>query len=295
MLHAAAGGARRGSVSVTQQDTDGGSAGTSARPSGRRSSSESGRVYELFRGDLIAGLYAPREALVEQALADHYESSRTPVRAAMSRLTWDRLLEHRPKAPTIVREITPRDISQIYEIRQAVECFAVGTAIDRIDRGQLEQLLAISSVPQAGGALDDLPDNVFHQGVTPLHRLIVESLGNGRLTDVLFTQSLPIARTQALYWRTANPRVDARDERRRALALTEHKDIVQALLERDVAGAQTALSDHLQHGAEHLLELMTSVDLEQPRSAESRQRISHRLPNVLDHLIPGVPERMQED
>jgi DNA-binding GntR family transcriptional regulator len=265
--------------------------GPVAESGGRRSVSESDRVYELLRGDLVAGLFAPGEPLVEEVLAKHYETSRTPIRAAMLRLVWDRLLESRPHAPTIVREITPRDIRQIYEMRQAVESFAVETAIGRIDREQLQHLMAMHAAPQAGDALGTAPEGMFHQGVTPLHRLIVESMGNARLTDVLCTQSLPIARTQALYWRMANPWVDELDERRRAQALIEHQEIVQALLDGDAPTARTALLAHLQRGGAHLVELMTSVDLEQPQSAEAKHRISQLLPNVLDHMIPGVPEQ----
>jgi DNA-binding GntR family transcriptional regulator len=261
---------------------------------GQRFISESDRVYELLRGDLIAGLFAPREPLVEEVLAKHYEASRTPIRAAILRLVWDRLLESRQHAPAIVREITPRDIRQIYEMRQAVECFAVETAIGRIDREQLQHLMVMSTAPQPDDTRGATPELMFHQGVTPLHRLIVESMGNGRLTDVLCTLSLPIARTQALYWRMANPYVDELDERRRAKALIEHQEIVQALLDEDAATARTALLLHLQRGAAHLVELMTSVDLEQPRSPEAKQRISQRLPNVLDHMIPGVPQQGQD-
>jgi DNA-binding GntR family transcriptional regulator len=286
--------AREGQPSSQRRKTGHPSHSPIEEPGGRRSISESDRVYELLRGDLIAGLFAPREPLVEEVLAKRYEASRTPIRAAMLRLVWDRLLESRPYSPTIVREITPRDIRQIYEMRQAVEGFAVETASDRIDREQLQHLMAMHPAPQPGETLGAAPEGMFHQGVTPLHRLIVESMGNGRLTDVLCTQSLPIARTQALYWRMANPRVDELDERRRARAIAEHQEIVQALLDEDAVTARSALLTHLQHGAAHLVELMTTVDLEQPRSAEAKQRISQRLPNVLDHMIPGVPEQPED-
>jgi DNA-binding GntR family transcriptional regulator len=249
--------------------------------------SEADRVYEQLRDDLIAGMYAPREHLVEEALANRYEASRTPVRAAVLRLVGDQLLEARPHSATFVREITARDIRQIYELRQAVECFAVETAAARINRDQLHRLMAMYRAPQPGNA-EGAPESVLRKGVTPLHQLIVESLGNGRMTDVISIQCLPVARTQALYWRMANPRVDELEEARRAKAVREHCEIVEALLDRDHETARTALSAHLQRGADHLLELMATVDLEEPRLASAEGRASRRPPNVLDHMIHGV-------
>ena len=249
--------------------------------------SEADRVYEQLRDDLIAGMYAPREHLVEEALAKRYEASRTPVRAAVLRLVGDELLEARPHSATFVREITARDIRQIYELRQAVECFAVETAAARINRDQLQRLMALYRAPQPGNA-EGAPESVLRKGVTPLHQLIVESLGNGRMTDIISTQCLPVARTQALYWRMANPRVDELEEARRALAVREHCEIVEALLDRDYETARTALSAHLQRGADHLLDLMATVDLEEPLLASAEGRASRRPPNVLDHMIHGV-------
>jgi DNA-binding GntR family transcriptional regulator len=253
----------------------------------RRWANESDRVYELLRDDLISGMFAPREQLVEEKLAKRYDASRTPVRAAMLRLVSDRLLEARPRSATVVREITGRDIRQIYEMRQALECFAVETAAARINRDQLHRLMTLYRAPQPGSA-EGAPESVLHKGVIPLHQLIVESLGNGRLTDVLCTQCLPIARTQALYWRMANPRVDGLERARRTEAVREHREIVEALLVGDQETARTALSAHLQRAADHLLELMATVDLVEPRLAAAEDRTFRRPPNVFDHMIHGV-------
>jgi DNA-binding GntR family transcriptional regulator len=249
--------------------------------------SESDRVYEQFRDDLISGMFAPREQLVEEKLAKRYEASRTPVRAAMLRLAGDRLLDARPHSATVVREITARDIRQIYEMRQAVECFAVEKAGARIDRDQLHRLMALYRAPQPQSA-ETAPESVLRKGATPLHQLIVESLGNGRMTDLLCTQCLPIARTQALYWRMANPRVDELEEARRTEAVREHCEIVQALLASALETARTSVSAHLQRGADHLLELMATVDLEEPKLALAQGKTTRRPPNVLDHMIHGV-------
>lgn len=256
--------------------------------------SETDRVFELLRNDLIAGLFAPREPLSETELAKRYGASRTPVRGAMIRLIEYRLLESHPFASTSVREISPRDITQIYEMRQAVEGFALETAGAWIHDEQLERLLAVYDATSADGVLGIVPEAIFHKGVTPLHMLIIESLGNGRLTDVLCTQSMSIARTQALYWRMAHPRVDALESERRRAALQEHREIVVALLDHDAVSARASLIEHLDRGADHLLRIMTTIDLEEPSSHGSAHRVSRQLPNLLDHMIHGI-DTTQDD
>ena len=250
--------------------------------------SEPERVYQLLRDDLTAGLFVPREPLVESDLAERYATSRTPVRSALARLVGDRLVETRPHTVSIVRETTARDVRQIYEVRQALEGFAAETVVDVIDRDRLELLLvsydaALSpgkAAPSSGSAPDD--------GVIPLHFLIAKALGNGRLTDLLLVESLPLRRLHALYWRMANPRVDAYAEDRRQAALEEHRAITQALLAGSGEQARSLVVAHLQNAAGYLVSLMTSIDLDPSNFAPGRPD-PNREAVALDHMIPGLP------
>lgn len=250
-------------------------------PAGTRRgpSSDLDRVYGEMRDDLLAGLFAPREPLVESALAERYQASRTPVRAAILRLVNDNLVEARPHAVAIVRDITARDVRQIYEIRQSLEGFAAEQAAQVVDRAELERLIAsYDAPPGAGGSSDDA-------GVIPLHFLIARSLGNGRFIDLLCTQSLPLVRLHALYWRAGRARVDAMADARRQSALDEHRAIAQAILAGAADDARKLLVEHLGKAADHLIHLMTSVDLDHAGSSPASSRPNASV--ALDHMIPG--------
>lgn len=255
----------------------------------RRWSSEPERVYELLRDDLTAGLFAPGEPLVESSLAERYEASRTPVRSAIVRLVGDRLVEARPHSVTRVREITARDVRQIYEIRQALEGFAAeaAAAAGMIERTKLELLLASYDAAPPNESPKESSELTSEQGVDPLHFLIAQSLGNGRLTDVLVAESLPLVRMHALYWRLALPRVDALARRRRAAALDEHRAIAEALLAGSGTQARSLAVEHLQGACDHLISLMTSIDLDHSNSGSERRSADRA--TALDHMIPGVP------
>jgi len=240
----------------------------------------------MLRDDLTAGLYAPGEPLVELALAERYSASRTPVRTAIDRLIVDRLVETRSHSISRVRDISARDIQQVYEIRQALEGFAAESAAGMIDRSKLERILESYEPTLAVDPPTEPPRP--DDGVEPLHFLIAESLGNSRLTDTLLTTSLPLVRMHALYWRLAQPRVDALEKKRRAAAVEEHRTIVEALLAESGPRARSAVVDHLQRASDHLISLMTSVDLNGLHS-ESEARMRERSVTALDHMIPGVP------
>lgn len=254
-------------------------------PTVRHWSSEPDRVYDLLRDDLLAGLFAPHEALVESVLADRYEASRTPVRTALVRLVSDQLLEARPHSMTIVRDVTARDIRQIYEIRQALEGFAAEAAAATIDRDELTRLIASYDArfsAQPSGTSSESSE----RGVTPLHFLIAHSAGNKRLTRVLCEQSLPLVRMHALYWRAARARADALETARRADALKEHLAIAGALLEGSASQARSLIVDHLRNAAEYLIDLISSVDLDNI-SPGAESHASRTSLVALDHMIPG--------
>lgn len=209
------------------------------------------------------------------------------MRSALGRLVGDRLVETRPHMGSIVREATTRDVRQIYEVRQALEGFAAEAVVDVIDRARLEQLLALYDATPGGGSAapnEPAPD----MGVIPLHFLIAKALGNGRLTDLLLAESLPLRRLHALYWRMANPRVDAAATERRRAAVEEHRDIAQALLAGSGEQARSLVVGHLQNAAEHLISLMASVDLD-PSNFNPERGSSNREAVALDHMIPGLP------
>lgn len=256
-------------------------------------SSEPERVYELLRDDLTAGLYLPREPLVESDLAERYATSRTPVRSALGRLVGDRLVETRPHMVSIVRETTARDVRQIYEVRQALEGFAAEAVVGVIDRARLEVLLASYDTVSPSGGTAAPSDVAADMGIIPLHFLITKALGNGRLTDLLLAESLPLRRLHALYWRMANPRVDASAAKRRRAAVEEHRDIAQALLAGSGEQARSLVVVHLQNAADYLISLMASIDLD-PSNFNTERGSSNREAVALDHMIPGLPAQRPE-
>ena len=219
----------------------------------------SARAYEGLRDDVVSGFYVPGQAISELEAAERYEVSRTPVREAMRLLAAEGLLTLVPRRGVFVREITARDVHEVFELREALESWAIEAAGHRIDRDALRSLAyQYDRVSEEGGVQ---PEVFQYSAETELHHLIIEATGNRRLAEVLRTQTLQTARLRALYWRQSDSRIDDHIDERLRAAGREHRELIGRLLEEDYAGARELLVEHLRRGREDLLHLLATVDL----------------------------------
>jgi DNA-binding GntR family transcriptional regulator len=126
-------------------------------------------VYEELRTAIVQGSIRPNERLIETDLAERLEVSRTPVRESLLRLAGDGLiLSHR--RGWVVREHSPDEIRQVFEVRAALEGFAARLAAERATDEELVRIVTIhedyiDSVRQtARGQLLEHND-AFHEAV----------------------------------------------------------------------------------------------------------------------------------
>jgi DNA-binding GntR family transcriptional regulator len=94
------------------------------RPHGGTGTAE--RVACALREHVARGSLPPGLRLPEERICAAVGVSRNTLREAFRLLTHERLLEHRLNRGTFVRVLTVRDITDIYRVRQLVECAAVG-------------------------------------------------------------------------------------------------------------------------------------------------------------------------
>jgi DNA-binding GntR family transcriptional regulator len=89
----------------------------------------------VLSGELPSGT-----RLRQEALAQEFGVSRTPVREALRKLQADGLVELQPNRGAVVRGLSPREIRDAYEVRGALEALAAQLAAERISREQLKRL-----------------------------------------------------------------------------------------------------------------------------------------------------------
>jgi DNA-binding GntR family transcriptional regulator len=82
-----------------------------------------------IRADILRGAFAPGERLVEEQLTRRLGTSRAPLREALRLLGEQGLVEHLPRRGVRVVQLSPRDIEELFALRDALERFAVGVAL----------------------------------------------------------------------------------------------------------------------------------------------------------------------
>ena len=90
------------------------------------------RAYRALASGIVGGQIEPGTQLRPDTIAEQLEISVTPVREALYRLEGDGLLVKLPYQGWFVREFTEQEVRQLYEMRAAMECFAVRLACQRM-------------------------------------------------------------------------------------------------------------------------------------------------------------------
>lgn len=80
-------------------------------------------IAETLRDEIIAGIYKPRERLIEEELSDRFFVSRTPIREALKQLESAGLVTIEPYKGAFIADKDPNEIRDIYELRCVLEAF----------------------------------------------------------------------------------------------------------------------------------------------------------------------------
>ena len=222
------------------------------------------RAYEHILGRIVAGEFQAGGAFCEISLAQEIGVSRTPVREAIGQLVAEGVLRETPGRGATFVEPTRRDIVELYELREALEVYAVGKAarqgISRKQRetleglvaeiGQCRELLIASGQPRLTGELLQR----FRVADYRFHLLVLQSAGNQRITKAAGDTRLLI-RIFAL-----------RREHHSAELLTQvetfHRGILEAVCRGEPHEAQRILGEHIRLSMEEML-----AEYEDPQQA----------------------------
>lgn len=214
-----------------------------------------GIVASLER-ELLSGAVAPGTWLRQEALADRYGVSRTPVREALRELQRRGLVELRPHRGALVRRYTAREIREAYEVRAELEGLAAELAATRIADRQLEELRGAQALFRE--AIVAIVDGNRTRGGTPappprdgewtrandtFHEVILGAAGNARLLAAV--QDLHRTFPRDLTWAALSGNSLLLEQN-----VEEHLRILEAIEARDPAEARGRMIAHVRHAGE---------------------------------------------
>jgi DNA-binding GntR family transcriptional regulator len=100
------------------------------------------RAYDEIKQMILTGELASGAFIAERPLAVRLGMSTTPVRSALQRLEQEGLLSISPQQGAVVRDFSFREITELYEIRMALEPFVARQIAGRLTPAQMERVNA---------------------------------------------------------------------------------------------------------------------------------------------------------
>lgn len=209
------------------------------------------KAYEELRSRLDSRQYQPGMFLSERQLAEELGMSKTPIKAALERLEMEGFITVSPQSGIVVRELTIEEITEMYEIRVALEGFVLKSlASGGLNPKQMKQwednLAAYAEV-------DERPEG--RQRAVALdaefHMMPCEFLGNRLIINTMQQFSSKMLHVIGRVFSHLPSRVSQ--------SLVEHRQIVESVRLGRGDRARQLSEDHLRVGHEIVCEAIHSL------------------------------------
>jgi DNA-binding GntR family transcriptional regulator len=191
-------------------------------------------TYQRLKRDIMEGVYTPRQRLIETEIAPLLGVSRATLRAALIRLQHEGFVEIQPNRGAQVRAFSVEEATRILQVREVLEGLAAGLAAAKATAAQLAALHGIVVEMENTLAADDLLGHLPLVG--RFHQYIIEMAGNEFIDQFLSMLRAPLIRHQFRVILVPG----RKDE-----SLTEHREILTYLEQRDATGAERAMRRHI--------------------------------------------------
>jgi len=187
---------------------------------------------------IVTGELAQGQKLNEAELAERFGMGRGPLREALRHLEGMRLVKRIPNAGARVVVLDRKTMSDLYAVREALEGMACRLAATQMTEEEISQLSALldqheKQIKQEHGKI-----YVQDEGNLDFHYQILRGSRNAMLMDMLGSEQYQLLRM--CRYRTS------RNENRTHPALQQHRQIVEALAQRDGELAEMLMRRHIQ-------------------------------------------------
>jgi DNA-binding GntR family transcriptional regulator len=175
-------------------------------------------IADKIEEDVVLGRRHPRERLIEQELSAFFGTHRGDVRLALFELEKRGIVQRIPNRGAIVRDLTPQEVQEIYEVREELEVMAIRILPLPIAPADLDTLVALQRRHSRAVDAGDLV-GVFYSN---LHfpRALISLCGNACLIETIeqLAQKVRVIRS------SANADAAVLDRARR-----DHEKMIEAL------------------------------------------------------------------
>ncbi|SRR5579883_1168980 len=140
-------------------------------------------IAEKLEEEIVLGRRHPRERLVEQDLCQRFKTHRGDVRLALFELEKKGLIQRIPNRGAMVRDLSPKEVREIYAVREELEVMAVRILPLPVESSDLAKLEELNAQHRAAVRNSDLL-SVFHANLH-FHRTLFGLCGNEFLIELI--------------------------------------------------------------------------------------------------------------
>jgi DNA-binding GntR family transcriptional regulator len=202
-------------------------------------------VYEKLKKKIIDGSLQPGSPINENEYAKDLKVSKTPIREALRQLERERLVENIPGRGSTVANISFQDIREIFEIREIIECGAVKRVAMTCDVEEISERK--KEVEFAVTQMEKSYETLFKE-IEDIQLFLITYHGNKKLSETYQGLLDHIKRIRFHFGRKFS-------QQRYAEILTEHIEVLDALIAGDENRSEKAIQNHLRNAEAYILGL----------------------------------------
>ena len=199
-------------------------------------------VSDALRQAIRDGILPPGERLMEIPLAEELGVSRTPIREAIRILEQEGFIVMIPRRGTYVADMSLKDVTEVFELRSILEELAAELAAERITNQEIEALE--QHLVEIGNYMNEKNLDKVVQADILFHEILYKASRNDRLVEMIHN-----LREQTLRFRT----LSMSQTGRLAKTWDEHRQLVEAISDRDVERARQIARIHMEESEKTLL------------------------------------------
>ncbi len=194
------------------------------------------QIYERLLLDIICGDLRPGQLVDEATLAEHYGEGRAGVRDALYRLSLEGLVERRPRLGSVIKDISVRELHQVFDLRVQLEGRAAALAAENATQ---REVAAIRNVYQG---VEKVIETADYRKLVQMDRAFHEAIAVA--THNIFLQSVMamLIASGLRFWHYALPR---RAESALREEIGAHFRVASAIERHDAEAAQKAMREVL--------------------------------------------------
>lgn len=196
------------------------------------------KAYAAIKQAIMDEEFPPGGFLSEKKLIDYLGMSKTPIKSALDRLESEGFVTVSPKQGVLIRELSVSKARDMFELREAIECFVCARVAGRLRPQALEALrVSLARQREAAEAGDEI---AFTREDITFHTLLCASAGNTEFETLMQNYQAHLYRFTLGVLRRVPDRMRA--------ALDDHEAIVELLAAGEAEEASERMRAHLDFG-----------------------------------------------